>query len=1357
MTTEIGKQKSRQDSSLIGPEAELRSRPAARSPLAQWLLLAIFLLILGGAIGWYLYSRHKTIDSTERRRLSNQAAIVERNLLPQLLLANRAIEGVLHELPAWRERNDGFKTANHQLQVINDTLLGIRPILVIDADGKVSASSENALIGMNFAQRDTFQTALKDPDPSVLHVSAPFKTVLDTLVISFFRTVTGTDGKFAGIVMVSVVPEYFSTLLDSVRYSPSVRTSILHGDGKLFLSSPPVAEIQGMNLATPGSLFTRHRQSNQPVNLFVDTVKSTGEERMLVQRTVQTTTPPMDKPLVIAVGRDTQSIFAPWREDLYQLGAMYGVVVIIASWALSFHRKREQQRRQTERAQEVSEDQLRLFYDQDIVGLTITSPEKGWIRVNAHLCRMLEYSEQELRRMTWAQLTHPDDLAADLEQFDKLLANEIDGYRLQKRFITRSGKVVPTNLVVRCVRTRSGAIDFVTAMVENMTEQEQAKKAQSESEYRYRCLVELTPEAIVVHRHGKFVYVNPAAIKMFAAASASDLLGAAMLDRVHPDFHQVVLERVKHYSEHGGNAPMIQEKFLKLDGTVIDVEAQGTVISYGGEPAVQVVMHDITERKKVEVALKDSEQRYRTLVEWSPESIIVHRRGKVLYANPAAVKMLGATSARNLVGKPILDWVHPDIHQAFLAQAKSHMQSWLNHPMTVRKLRKVDGTAMDAEVQGTIISYDGKPAVHVAMRDVTERLQIEAALKDSEQRYRTLVEWTPEPIIVHRRANILYVNPSAQKMFGASSVSELIGTSLLVRIHPDFYQVAVALMNGFAESDSDSPMVEQKFLRLDGTVIDVEIQGMAISYQGELARQASLRDVTERKRVEAALKDSEHRYRTLVEWTPEPLVVHRDRKILYVNPAAVALFGAGSAQALVGESILERISPESLPEALARETYFNEHGFVPGGEQRFCKIDGTPIDVEVQSSSISYDGAPAVYLAVRDITAAKAIEATLKAARLKAENASQAKSRFLASASHDLRQPAHALGMFVARLAELPHDSQTRHLVDSMDASVRAMQDMLDGLFDISRLDSDQTQIRRVAFPIEGTLRQLRSSLSSAASEKGLRLRIRPSKAWIESDPALLQPILLNLVSNAIRYTQQGSILVACRPTLDGTQLRIEVRDSGVGIAPEHHEEIFQEFFQVDNPQRDRNKGLGVGLSIVDRACRLLEHPHAIRSAPGCGSCFTVTLPLVPARAGGAYEESNESAPQTSFNGLRVLLIEDDALGRVGLASLLSSWGCSVTKVEGAKAACELYRDDQAPDFIISDFRLGGRINGIEAVDLLSAIAGRPIVACLISGDTDANVKEQAQAAGLPLLQKPVRPAKLRSLMRHLVQARSLR
>ena len=515
-------------------------------------------------------------------------------------------------------------------------------------------------------------------------------------------------------------------------------------------------------------------------------------------------------------------------------------------------------------------------------------------------------------------------------------------------------------------------------------------------------------------------------------------------------------------------------------------------------------------------------------------------------------------------------------------------------------------------------------------------------------------------------------------------------------------------------------------------------------------------EIEQRTRLEAVLKDSEQRYRTLVEWTPEALVVYRDDRILFVNPAALELIGAASARDVLGTSTLDWVHPEYRGAVLARRANSPkmEHDIhSPRLEEKLIRVDGRVIDVEFMIRTIDYDGAPARQVSLRDITERTASVAALEAARFKAEKASRLKSRFLASASHDLRQPAHALGMFVARLMELPHDAQTGQLLAGVEASVRAMQDMLDDFFDVARLESGQLEISRVALPIHSIFDPLRENFSAAASAKGLRLRFRPSNARVESDPGLLHRILLNLVSNAIKYTPHGTVLVACRVTRDGKRLRIEVRDNGIGIAAEHHEDIFQEFFQVENPQRDRAQGLGVGLNIVQRACSLLKHPLALRSEPGCGTRLTLTVPLAVPRESGSNEEARDLVSKIQFKGLRVVLIEDDALGRVSLASLLQSWGCSVTEFEGAQAACDWYRLNPAPDLIISDFRLGGGIDGIEAVDLLRAIAGRRIMACLVSGDTEADVRQQAQAAGLSLLQKPVRPAKLRSLLRHLVHA----
>ena len=391
-----------------------------------------------------------------------------------------------------------------------------------------------------------------------------------------------------------------------------------------------------------------------------------------------------------------------------------------------------------------------------------------------------------------------------------------------------------------------------------------------------------------------------------------------------------------------------------------------------------------------------------------------------------------------------------------------------------------------------------------------------------------------------------------------------------------------------------------------------------------------------------------------------------------------------------------------------------------------------------------------------------AATAALREKKEEAETATRAKSQFLAAASHDLRQPTHALGMFVARLGQLPHDAQTKHLVASLDASVRAMQDLLDGLLDVSRLDAGAVQVNLHAVPLAPIFEQVRLAMLDAASEKGLRLRVRPTSAWVRSDPVLLQRILQNLVANAVRYTQQGSVLLACRTPGDGVisgcgsvsgkgpRARIEVWDSGIGIAPEHQTQVFREFYQVGNSERDRTRGLGLGLNIVKRTAHLLGHPFALRSSLGLGSRFTLEVPLAQAGLATALAALPDAAPGASLAGLTVLVIEDDALAAEGLAGLLQSWGCTVTVAGGQQQALAQMAQTGVPGVIVSDYRLRNGENGIATVNALCGVAGRGIAACLMSGDTDPTLILQAKAAGLTLLHKPVRPAKLRSLLRSL-------
>ncbi|TXT41257.1 MAG: periplasmic sensor hybrid histidine kinase [Comamonadaceae bacterium] len=375
----------------------------------------------------------------------------------------------------------------------------------------------------------------------------------------------------------------------------------------------------------------------------------------------------------------------------------------------------------------------------------------------------------------------------------------------------------------------------------------------------------------------------------------------------------------------------------------------------------------------------------------------------------------------------------------------------------------------------------------------------------------------------------------------------------------------------------------------------------------------------------------------------------------------------------------------------------------------------------------------------------------LRVKKEEAEHATQAKSRFLAAASHDLRQPTHALGMFITRLAQLPHDEQTRGLIVNLESSVRAMQNLLDGLLDISRLEAQAVQVKLESLAMSGLLTQLQTDLGQTAQEKGLRLRIRPSSVWVTSDAVLLYRILLNLVSNALRYTEQGGVLVACRPMDDGKKVQLQVWDSGIGIAAEHQSEVFKEFFQVGNKGRERNKGLGLGLSIVKRTSELLGHPMVLDSRTGRGTRFTLILPLAQPKQKYLDTLAFERPQGDGLAGVVMLVIEDDPLVRTALVCLLEGWGIKVHDARGMHDAQQWIENGLKPALILSDYRLLDEQNGIEVVQQLRRILDSDIPACLMSGDTDAALMSAAQAAGLTLLHKPVRPAKLRSLLRRLL------
>jgi signal transduction histidine kinase len=360
------------------------------------------------------------------------------------------------------------------------------------------------------------------------------------------------------------------------------------------------------------------------------------------------------------------------------------------------------------------------------------------------------------------------------------------------------------------------------------------------------------------------------------------------------------------------------------------------------------------------------------------------------------------------------------------------------------------------------------------------------------------------------------------------------------------------------------------------------------------------------------------------------------------------------------------------------------------------------------------------------------------------EEANQAKSRFLAAASHDLRQPLHALGLFVGQLHRRIRADERKHIVGRIEAALAAMNELFNALLDISKLDAGVLKPTLSEFPVERLLKRAETTFADAARQKGLGFKAVPCGAWVRSDFILLERILFNLVSNAIRHSRQGRLLVGCRR--QGASLRIEVWDTGPGIPDDQRQTIFGEFYRLHDPEPGGTAGLGLGLAIVDRLCRLLDHRIKVDSTLGRGSCFAVAVPLAePVRM--LAQPAPALAVQAIPSGKLVIVIDDDPLVLEGMTGLLRSWGCQVLVAENDRVALAgLVANKRKPDLIVSDYHLPGGKLGIEVIDGLRSTFAANIPAFLISGDTDLVHLRRASARGFHLLHKPVDPMALRAM-----------
>ena len=362
------------------------------------------------------------------------------------------------------------------------------------------------------------------------------------------------------------------------------------------------------------------------------------------------------------------------------------------------------------------------------------------------------------------------------------------------------------------------------------------------------------------------------------------------------------------------------------------------------------------------------------------------------------------------------------------------------------------------------------------------------------------------------------------------------------------------------------------------------------------------------------------------------------------------------------------------------------------------------------------------------------------------EQANQAKSRFLAVASHDLRQPLHALGLFAAQLRGAAESSSREHLFERIQSAVTGMNELFDALLDITKLDAGVLTPELSDFPIEQLLQRIERTFGTIAEGKGLRFHVVPERTRVRSDIILLERILLNFASNAVRYTERGGVLIGCRKR--GRTLRIEIWDTGSGIPGDRLDEIFGEFYRL-NKDRGASGGLGLGLAIVERLAQLLGHRIEVKSRAGRGSRFSVSVPL--ATDPMPHPLVSPAKPIAGdLRSRRIVIIDDDPLVLDAMGSLLAGWGCDIIAAASEGEAVEAL-GCAVPDLIISDYHLAQGLSGIAAIERLRAAYGIGLPAVLITADTSTHDLLGVLPRDVPILLKPVNPMTLRALLSRLL------
>jgi PAS domain S-box-containing protein len=885
--------------------------------------------------------------------------------------------------------------------------------------------------------------------------------------------------------------------------------------------------------------------------------------------------------------------------------------------------------------------------------------------------------------------------------------------------------------------------DGVCVYVKDITERRQLESALEESEKWYHLIFDNTPIGIgFATIDGKVITFNKA-METITGYSTDDFNKVGLADMYvnKVDRENLIRELVKH-----GSVIDYPARLKRKDGFEYDALITSKLTSIGDKEFIQTILHDVTERKRAEQALRESEERYRTLVELSPEAIFVAIEGKHVFTNGAGLKLLGASSAEEIIGKPVMDIIHPSYHEFVAERMRYALETGMAVPTTEEKFIRLDGREIDVEVRVAPLIYQGKMAIQAVIRDITERQQ-------AEEEYRTIIGAAMDGFwIIDMQGHFLDVNEAYCNLIGYRR-DELLNMSI-TDIEAIEKQGAIARrIRRIQEIGQDR--FETRHRRKNGEIVDVEVSVNYLALgSGRLV--VFVRDITERKKADESLRASESRYRLLAENVRDVIwSTDMNLKFTYVSPS-IKYLGDRTAEEVMSMSLEQLLTPSSQELAMkvfAEEVALAEVTPVDPNRSRvveveFVRADGSILWAELKMNFVrAPDGRPSGVLGVmRDITERRKAEEERMALEQKAQLASRLVSvgELAAGVAHEVNNP---LTGVIGYAELLMQEDVPEHIKDDLEVihdGAQRVAGIVSGLLKFAR----QTKPERIPVNINEIIQVTLRLRAYELETNNIKIvtKLAADLPLTVADPGQLQQVFLNLTINAemeMKLAHGKGKLVIMTEQIDDI-IRISFKDNGRGIARKNLGRIFDPFFTT----RDVGKGTGLGLSICHGI--ISEHRGKIyaESQLGKGATFVVELPVVAEKKRMAKRAGLLHKPKSTKN-VRILVVDDEPVIRQLLSHILGEEGYKVEVTEDGKDALDRIKKKRY-NLILLDIKLPG-LSGSELYERIRGIS--PSLAkrvVFMTGDVMAADTEAFLArTKVPFVTKPFNVNQLKQEISH--------